>query len=53
MFAHRGIDFLVEVGLLKLECPGVVLNLGVGVVLHVHGGLFALSLAYASVTVCL
>ena len=45
------VDLLVKVGLLQLEGPGVVLDLGVRVVLDVHGGLLALGLAYSGVSV--
>ena len=48
---YGGVDLLVEVGLLQLERPRVVLDLGVGVVFDVHGRLLALGLADPGVTV--
>ena len=48
---YGSVDLLVKVSLLQLEGPGVVLDLGVGVVLDVHGRLLALGLADAGVTV--
>lgn len=48
---HGSVDFFVEVGFLKLEGSGVVLDLGVGVVLDVHRGLLALGLADTCISV--
>ena len=49
--AYGSVDFFVEVGFLKLEGSGVVLDLGVGVVLDVHRGLLALGLADTCISV--
>ena len=48
---HGSVDFFVEVGFLKLEGSGVVLDLGVGVVLDVHRGLLTLGLADTGISV--
>ena len=48
---HSGVDLLVEIGLLQLECPGVVLDLRICVVLDVHGCFLALGLSNSGVTV--
>ena len=50
---YGSVDFFVEVGLLQLERPRIVLDLRVGVVLDVHGRLFALSLANSRVSISL
>ena len=51
MLTHRSVDLLVEVCFLQFERPAVVLYFGVGAVLDVHGGLLALRLSDASISV--
>ena len=51
MKTYSSIDFLVEVSFLELESSWVVLDLGVGVVLDVHGSFLALSFTNTGISV--
>ena len=50
---YRSVDLLVKVCFLQFERPAIVLYLGVGAVLDVHGGLLTLSLPDAGISVSL
>ena len=51
MKTYCSIDFLVEVSFLELESSWIVLDLGVGVVLDVHGSFLALCLTNTGISV--
>ena len=53
MSTYRSVDLLVKVCFLQFERSAIVLYLGVGVVLDVHGRLLALRLFDSSISLSL